>query len=188
MRARQTVCFGVPYDYSGRSHDPTPMPERIAALAGHIATIAGHPFNNCLVNRYETGGNTMGFHRDSYEGLVPGSSIAIVSLGATRALAFRSEDRLRRQEIALAHGSLLLMTADTQQHWTHAVPRAWRWTAFQPDLALVRRGVLTKAGDCPSSCQHGGRCSPRYIERGLHCGRCGLRKWQCLLRDVALRD
>ncbi|MFI1582664.1 alpha-ketoglutarate-dependent dioxygenase AlkB [Embleya sp. NPDC020630] len=53
----------------------------------------------------------------------PGSTIAIVSLGATRRLVFRSLDRDHRHELALAHGSLLLMTAVTQRGWTHAVPR-----------------------------------------------------------------
>jgi alkylated DNA repair dioxygenase AlkB len=65
----------------------------------------------------------MGFHQDSYGGLVPGSAIAIVSLGATRRLAFRSLDRTHRENLALEHGSLLLMTAVTQRGWTHAGPR-----------------------------------------------------------------
>lgn len=123
MRARQTASFGLPYNYSDRRYDPTPMPPRIAAIANRAAEHAGHPFNNCLANRYETGDSTMGFHQDSYAGLVPDSAVAIVSLGAKRRLTFRSIDRTHRIEIALEHGSLLLMTSATQRHWTHAVPR-----------------------------------------------------------------
>jgi alkylated DNA repair dioxygenase AlkB len=123
MRARQTASFGVPYNYSGQYYDPTPMPPRIAAIANRAAGHAGHPFNNCLANRYETGDDTMGFHQDSYSGLVPDSVIAIVSLGETRRLVFRSIDAAHRTELALEHGSLLLMTPATQRHWKHAVPR-----------------------------------------------------------------
>jgi alkylated DNA repair dioxygenase AlkB len=124
MRARQTASFGVPYNYAGQHYDSVAMPQRITAIANRAAEHAGHPFNNCLANRYETGDNTMGFHQDSYDGLVPGSAIAIVSLGATRRLVFRSIDRAHHGEIALEHGSLLLMTSTTQRFWTHAVPRA----------------------------------------------------------------
>jgi alkylated DNA repair dioxygenase AlkB len=124
MRARRTAGFGVPYNYSDQHYDPAEMPPRIAAIAARAAGYAGHPFNNCLANRYDTGDNTMGFHQDSYEGLAPDSAIAIVSLGATRPLVFRSIDRSHRIELALEHGSLLLMTYTTQRAWTHGLPRA----------------------------------------------------------------
>ncbi|WP_433477703.1 alpha-ketoglutarate-dependent dioxygenase AlkB family protein [Spirillospora sp. CA-142024] len=123
MRARRTASFGVPYNYSGQHYEAMEMPPRITAIAARVGEFAGHPFNNCLANRYETGDNTMGFHQDSYEGLAPSNTIAIVSLGATRPLVFRSIDRSRHTELALEHGSLLLMTQTTQRTWTHGVPR-----------------------------------------------------------------
>jgi len=143
MRARRTAGFGVPYNYAGQRYDPVPMPPQITAIAGDARTWTGHPFNNCLANLYETGENTMGFHQDSYDGLVAGSSIAIFSLGAARRLVFRSLDREHRTELTLEHGSLLLMTAVTQLGWAHAVPRdpaagcrvslTFRW--FDPQTA-----------------------------------------------------
>lgn len=66
MRARQTASFGAPYNYSGQQYPACAMPPVIAAIAERAAALAGHPFNNCLCNRYETGSNTMGFHSDSY--------------------------------------------------------------------------------------------------------------------------
>lgn len=123
MRARRTAGFGVPYNYSGQHYDAAPIPAPLAAIAELCGAHAGHPFNNCLANLYETGQNTMGFHQDSYDGLIPGSSIAIVSLGAARRLVFRSLDRSHHHEFVLEHGSVLLMTALTQRGWSHAVPR-----------------------------------------------------------------
>lgn len=123
MRARRTASFGVPYNYADQQYDAVPMPPRIAAIADCACAHAGHPFNNCLANLYETGDNTMGFHQDSYDRLVPDSAVAIFSLGAARRLVFRSLDRNHRMELTLEHGSLLLMTAETQRLWAHAVPR-----------------------------------------------------------------
>lgn len=123
MRARQTASFGLPYNYSGHEYPACSMPPRIAAMSDLAAVLAGHPFNNCLCNRYESGANTMGFHSDSYEGLAAGSRIAIASFGAPRTLVFRSMDKLQRAEVVLEHGSLLLMSRTTQEGWQHAVPR-----------------------------------------------------------------
>jgi len=123
LRARQTASFGVPYNYSGQQYAAREMPPVIAAIGARAAALAGHPFNNCLCNRYETGANTMGFHADSYDGLEPTSRIAIASFGAARTLVFRSHDKRERGELVLAHGSLLLMTRETQRAWAHAILR-----------------------------------------------------------------
>lgn len=123
MRARQTVSFGVPYNYSGQHYEACEMPEVIAKMAARAAELAGNRFNNCLCNRYETGESTMGYHQDSYEGMEAASKIAIVSLGATRTLHFRALDQQHRRSQVLEHGSILLMSEATQRGWKHAVTR-----------------------------------------------------------------
>lgn len=123
MRARQTASFGVPYNYSGQRYERCEMPEVIAQIAARAAELAGHVFTNCLCNRYESGEHTMGYHQDSYEGLKTTSKIAIVSLGATRTLQFRSLDQQHRRSQVLDHGSILLMSEATQRGWKHAVTR-----------------------------------------------------------------
>lgn len=122
MRSRKTASFGRPYNYSGQTYAACEMPAAIAAIEARAAELAAHPFTNCLCNLYETGDNTMGFHADSYEGLVPSSLIAIASLGATRTLVFRGRDGTHRA-VALEHGSILLMDEPTQRAWQHAVKR-----------------------------------------------------------------
>src|SRR5262245_12159718 len=54
MRARRTASFGRPYNYSGQVYDATPMPPLVAEIAARAAELAGHPFDNCLCNLYET--------------------------------------------------------------------------------------------------------------------------------------
>jgi alkylated DNA repair dioxygenase AlkB len=121
LRARRTASFGAPYNYSGQVYPAREMPPPIAAIGDRAAALAGHAFNNCLCNRYDSGANRMGFHSDSYDGLVPSSRIAIASFGAARTLVFRSIDKLHRSEVVLEHGSILLMTRATQLAWKHAV-------------------------------------------------------------------
>ena len=73
-------------------------------------------------NLYESGRQRMGFHSDSYAELEPDSCIAIASLGATRSLVFRSLDEAHEISFRLEHGSILLMTRETQDSWLHGVP------------------------------------------------------------------
>jgi alkylated DNA repair dioxygenase AlkB len=104
MRARRTASFGQPYNYSGQVYAAAPMPPIVAAIAGRAAALAGHPYDSCLLNLYETGDHTMGFHHDSYDLLVETSWIAICSLGATRAIVFRSVDRRAHHQLASSTG------------------------------------------------------------------------------------
>ena len=124
MRARRTASFGRPYNYSGQHYPAAPMPPSIHAIAELAGALAGHTFDNCLCNLYETGRNRMGFHHDSYDELDATSAIAIASLGATRTLVFRNLDRSQHVSYALEHGSILLMNRETQVSWHHAVPPA----------------------------------------------------------------
>ena len=122
MHARRTASFGVPYNYSGQVYPEAPMPPVIVEVAERAAELAGHRFDNCLGNLYESGNSSMGFHSDSYDQLVSTSWIAIASFGATRSLVFRSNDRSSWVTHDLEHGSILLMNRETQLGWTHAVP------------------------------------------------------------------
>lgn len=123
MRARKTASFGRPYNYAGQTYDVAPMHEVVRCIGERAAEVAGHGFDGCLANLYDTGDQTMGFHADSYAELVPESVIAIASLGAARTLVFRSADRADRASFRLEHGSILLMDRATQAGWQHAIPR-----------------------------------------------------------------
>ncbi len=61
MRARKTASFGRPYNVSGQSYPACEMPPTIASISAVAGALAGHPFDNCLCNLYETGRNTMAF-------------------------------------------------------------------------------------------------------------------------------
>lgn len=125
LRARLTASFGCAYRYSGMDYPDTPMPSGLAALAGRLAERLGFLPDNCLINYYQDGAASMGFHYDDTALLAPGSGIAVLSLGAERALVFRPRgqrgadfDFPRRLEA----GSLLYMSAVMQDDWLHGLP------------------------------------------------------------------
>lgn len=106
------------------TYEAKPLPATLAEVGDRLATRLGVQFTNCLLNYYETGDNTMGFHSDDTRGLVPGTGVAIVSLGSLRNITFRSvSQRSIRVNYALQPGSLLYMDATVQQNWQHAIPK-----------------------------------------------------------------
>jgi len=124
MKARKTACFGQTYDDSGVDYQVVTMHPLLISLCDAIERQLGFRPTNCLLNYYETGRSTMGFHSDATHNLAEGTGVAIVSLGSERNLTFRSKtDQSLVIHLPLPHGSLFYMTQLTQDYWTHAVKR-----------------------------------------------------------------
>ncbi|MFM9927026.1 alpha-ketoglutarate-dependent dioxygenase AlkB [Variovorax sp. H27-G14] len=140
MKARKTASFGVPYNYSQIAYEPVPMPAELDALCGQIEAKLGFRPNNCLLNHYVDGASSMGFHSDSSEALAPGTGVAIVSVGSTRTITYRSKaDSAVRFDYPLPHGSLLYMSDAVQQEWLHAIPKA---DSVGERISLTFRAIL----------------------------------------------
>jgi len=119
------------YRYSGRRFSPAPWHPAVLTLRDHVASLVsrqlpGVTFNSVLLNRYRDGRERMGWHADDEPELGPDPVIAAVSLGAERPLRFRWRDGAHAPfNVALPHGSLLMMGAGLQSRLQHALlPRA----------------------------------------------------------------
>jgi alkylated DNA repair dioxygenase AlkB len=122
MKARKTACYGEAYNYSGITYDTIAMHPALVPLVDKLEAKLGYRPNSCLLNYYADGNATMGFHSDSEEDIVPGTGIAIVSLGAERTLTFRSkQEKQNEHAYRLGSGSLLYMPPGVQDDWKHAV-------------------------------------------------------------------
>jgi len=122
MKARKTATVGRAYNYSGMTYPDTPMPEDLQTIITKLRDRLPFAPNNCLLNLYETGDSSMGFHADSTVGLAPGTGVAIISLGSERAITFRHQKhRSLWFHYPLPPGSLLYMSDDIQLHWHHAI-------------------------------------------------------------------
>ncbi len=140
MAVRKTASFGVPYNYAQLSYPAVPMHAALLPVAAKLSAQLGIEFNNCLLNFYESGENTMGFHADDTTGLQAHTGVAIISLGSARKITYRSKlIPTIRHAFNLAPGSLLYMDSAVQETWVHAIRKqrdvgariSLTWRAFR---------------------------------------------------------
>ena len=82
------------------------------------------PFTSVGLNLYRDGRDSVAPHNDHLDEIVHGFPIALLSLGATRRMTIRAKQPPRRVlHIELASGSLLVMSYETQLHYTHGIPK-----------------------------------------------------------------
>ena len=130
------------YVYSGSRFEPHPWPSALVPLRARLERELDGVFNSVLANLYRDGKDRLGFHRDSEAELGPTPLIVSVSLGATRRFRFRSRDGAQSLGLDLSHGSLLVMSGQTQQCYQHAIPPSARATG--PRINLTFRRVIPR--------------------------------------------
>lgn len=140
MKARKTASFGAAYDCSQITYPEAPMPAAIDAVCAALARELGFRPNNCLLNYYEDGLSSMGFHSDTSEELAPDTGVAIVSLGGMRDIVYRNKaDRGIEHRYAMTSGSLLYMDQAIQDDWLHAIPKQ---EAAEPRISMTFRSIV----------------------------------------------
>jgi len=130
---------GASYVYSRTRFEPRPWPAALLPIRDRVSDAAGLAMNSVLANLYRDGRDAMGWHSDDEPELGPNPVIASLSLGGTRRFLLRHRrDPGQRLALALPHGSLLLMSGDTQANWRHALPRTARPVAARINLTFRR--------------------------------------------------
>ena len=131
---------GKTYTYSGKKQEPLPWQETLFFIKTEIekALLQTYTdffetqntpsvlslFNSVLCNFYRNGNDSMGFHSDDERELGKNPLIASVNFGETRRfLIRRKDDKTRKHELLLSHGSLLIMGGAMQHYWQHTVPK-----------------------------------------------------------------
>ena len=113
-----------PYTYSGITLTPTPWTPDLLLIKTRIEAVAGVQFTSVLLNRYRTGKDHISWHTDAEKELGQNPVIGSVNFGATRRFQLRRIDNHAiKHEVALEHGTLLVMGGATQHHWQHQVPK-----------------------------------------------------------------
>jgi alkylated DNA repair dioxygenase AlkB len=98
--------------------------ETIRIAAGQVTAFTGTPFTSVGLNFYRDGRDSVAPHNDHLDEIVPGFPIALLSLGATRRMTIRAKQPPRRVlHVDLEAGSLLVMSYETQLHYTHGIPK-----------------------------------------------------------------
>ncbi len=127
MQPRLTAWYGDEgrsYTYSGNTMNPQPWNDGLLFIKDRIEQMLGQKFNSALLNFYRDGNDSVGWHRDNEKSLGANPVIGSVSFGASRIFQLRHyEEKVLKMKILLEHGSVLLMTGQTQHRWEHSIPK-----------------------------------------------------------------
>ncbi len=107
------------------SFEPTSTPPgAILEAAREVIARTGVPFTSVGLNLYRDDRDSVAPHNDHLYEIVEGYPIALLSLGGTRRMTIRAKEPPRRViHVDLEAGSLLMMSYETQLHYTHGVPK-----------------------------------------------------------------
>ncbi len=137
---RETAWYGdrpYAYTYSHQTKVALHWTPELLEIKQLSEAVSGESFNSCLLNLYHDGSESMGWHSDDEDTIVPHSAIASVSFGAARRFDFRHKASKEKVNLTLAPGSLLVMAGETQAHWQHSLPKALR--VREPRINLTFR-------------------------------------------------
>ena len=126
----------IAYTYSSRTKIGLPWNETLITLKNIVASITNEKYNACLLNLYHNGEEAMGWHCDNEKEIVTNSSIASLSIGATRKFSFKHKVTKETISIQLENGSLLEMKGTIQSHWLHALPKSKKITESRINLTF----------------------------------------------------
>ena len=112
------------YKYSGLVHQPQKLPDFVEALLREVVSRTEIEFNSILMNLYQDGNHSMGWHADDEPELGPEVTIASLSVGAAREIRFRHRHKIGLKVLLpVAHGSILMMYPPLQKYWLHELPK-----------------------------------------------------------------
>ncbi|WP_280366730.1 alpha-ketoglutarate-dependent dioxygenase AlkB [Nocardia wallacei] len=122
---------------------PDPVLDRARdALSAHYLGELGEPFRTAGLCYYRDGDDSVAWHGDtSGRGATHDTMVAIVSVGAARALQLRPRGGGASVRYQLGHGDLIVMGGSCQRTWEHAVPKTRRPVGPRISIQFRPRGV-----------------------------------------------
>ncbi|MFT5276669.1 MAG: alkylated DNA repair dioxygenase AlkB [Granulosicoccus sp.] len=139
---RLQAWYGDPdahYQYSGTAMTPLPWNKDLLILKQKCERLSGTIFNSVLANLYRDGVDSMGMHSDDEPELGQQPTITSVSLGATRNFDFKNKVTGEKFRLPLEHGSILIMSGETQRYWQHGIAKTKK--AIMPRINFTFRNV-----------------------------------------------
>ncbi|MBH1966518.1 MAG: alpha-ketoglutarate-dependent dioxygenase AlkB [Comamonadaceae bacterium] len=122
-------------------NDPD-CPPCLKAAHEVVQKVAPAPYNRVGLNLYRDQHDSVAMHNDRVHDLAEGCPIAIFSLGATRDMLIRAKRGGSSHRIALAPGSVLVMSHASQYTHDHGIPKCSQPQG--PRISLAFRGRITR--------------------------------------------
>jgi len=108
---------------------PYEFPDAIVQIKKRIEEHFGCKFNSCLVGKFESPTDKIGFHSDASNSMGPNPIVGSLSLGRPRNFIiqrckkYQIDDlKKNKQTIRLEHGTLCMMGQDSNVKYLHMVP------------------------------------------------------------------
>ena len=138
---RLTAFYGdtsKDYSYSGILMKPIEWNEELLLIKNILEEVAKIKFTSVLLNYYRDGKDSMGWHSDDEKELGQNPVIGSVSFGESRVFQMRHKFRkdIKKVDIKLTDGSLLLMKGSTQHFWQHQIPKSKRELKLRINLTF----------------------------------------------------
>jgi alkylated DNA repair dioxygenase AlkB len=136
---RKVAFFSDPsisYRYASKTKIGLPWTSTLLTIKNVVESITKESYNACLLNLYHNGEESMGWHSDNEKEIITNSSIASLSIGASRKFSFKHKETKETVSIELANGSLLEMKGGVQAHWWHALPKSKKVTDARINLTF----------------------------------------------------
>jgi alkylated DNA repair dioxygenase AlkB len=134
------------YRYSGQSKIALPFSPTLLDIKSRVEKLTGSEYDACLLNYYHNGSEGMGWHSDNEKSISPNSSIASVSLGATRKFQFKHKIQGLKLDLILDSGSILDMRGETQEFWLHALPKSKKIAGTRINLTFRKMADSCEIG------------------------------------------
>lgn len=140
ITTKRKVAFqgnhGITYKYSNKLKISSDWTYSVTELKSMVELFLQKSFNACLLNLYQTGKETMGWHSDNEPELDPNGVIASISFGTTRTFELKHIKYEEKISIPLKDGSLLIMDMETQQNWLHQIKKEQKNTEARINLTF----------------------------------------------------
>jgi alkylated DNA repair dioxygenase AlkB len=120
-----------------------PWTDTISAIKKAAEDVSGQKWNMAHIIFYQGKESHMGFHSDTPLDMIPGSTIGIVSLGASRTMRFYSKNKAANEQadFQMNHNSLFIMDDRANVECVHGILRN---NNRAPRIAIVFRNILMK--------------------------------------------
>ncbi|MBL1076651.1 alpha-ketoglutarate-dependent dioxygenase AlkB [Nocardia sp. 2] len=129
------------YDESRELPDPV-LTEARDALSARYRDELGEPFTTAGLCYYRDGNDSVAWHGDTIgRGATADTMVAIISVGAARALSLRPRGGGASIRYPLGHGDLIVMGGSCQRTWEHAVLKTRRAVGPRISIQFRPRGV-----------------------------------------------
>ena len=145
---RWQQAYGHDYRYSGQVNEARPIaPDHLVARCLVWAHEAWDGrLNGALLNWYDGAlGHYIGAHRDSTKGLIEGAPIVGISLGEERLFRMRRHQGKERVDLVVRHGDVIIIPWETNQAWTHELPRRAAYQGRR--ISITLRAFEDKEGN-----------------------------------------